>query len=625
MVELVQPIALRWLSDEDLTSLHSQDLRFLLNVPHELRFWYQARSLDQLDVTAGPDLSELPHFRRLPPLDLFHMQLHLLTPGGRSVRSLARHLKLDRADPVLAAPCGPDFREHIRHLSSAKGDTTMMMAVQWPAEVSPDLLAPLFRFSAGLDLLFGFCPLGASEANRMLRHRVRVLRPHRAKDPSFERAARDAEALLSQVVGRTNRLFRVSLVAAISGTPSGPAARSFRELAQALGFAFAPLPFQQARLLTLFGDRFSLPPPLTRMIDAETLIHLGLYEWSSPPISERRDLFIGIDSDHRALVFHDRRRANPSAFVLGLPGSGKSTFSKVELLRRLEASPARAIVFDPEGEYELLVQHLQGMSIPIGTTSGQLNPLAAPLSGDVEGKLLRIPPLVAGTLGSGQVLRLRLLLTECYRETTAPTFRDLLRRIPSSDPLYPAVWPYAEGPLRGFSGPLRRFPDHRIIAFNLAQADAETVAAAVPLLLELVGDWLGSHRQQGYPLSVTLDEVHLFLHHPQVRQALLSFLKRARKAGVSFTGVTQNVGDFLLADDGRLMLSNAGMLVLFRQSPDDLRLICERYRLSQRPTHWLSLAQPGEALLVDVGVRPVTLTLSSLEAALTDTTPVSLR
>ncbi|MHB1841995.1 MAG: VirB4 family type IV secretion system protein [Sulfobacillus sp.] len=625
MVELIHPIPVRWLTDEDLTSLQSQDLNFLLSVSHDLKFWYRSRPLSEVATGTHSYLNHLARSRLSPSIDLLHMELHLLTPGHSSVHSIARHLHLDRPDPLLTAPCSSSPTERLRHLSGATGDITMLMAVRWPAQVSPDLLAPLFTFPTGLDLLVDCRPLPAHEATRMLRHRLRVLRPHSAKDPTFQQAAQDAEALLSQVVGRMNRLFRVGLVAAVSGSPAGPGARSFQQLAQGLGFTFSPVPFQQAKLLTLFGDHFSTMPPLVRMLDAQTIIHLGLYEWSAPPISDRRDLFIGIDPDHRCLVSHDRRRANPSAFVLGLPGSGKSTFSKVELLRRLESTQARAIVFDPEGEYELLVRHLQGMSIPIGTNSGHLNPLAAPQPGDLEGKLLRIPPLLAGPLGSAEVLRLRLLLTDCYRQTTAPTFRDLLRRIPSGDPLYPAVWPYAEGPLRGFSGPLRRFPDHRIISFNLAQADAETVAAAVPLLLELVGDWLRTHRQQGYPLSVTLDEVHLFLHHPQVRQGLLSFLKRSRKAGVSFTGITQNVGDFLLADDGRLMLSNAGMLVLFRQSADDLRLICERYQLSHRPAHWLSLAQPGQALLIDDGVRPVRLSLSSLEASITDTTPISLR
>ncbi len=625
MRQLVHPVHLRWLGDDERSAFQEEDLNFLLHVPHDLRFWFRSRPLSDTELSELPHLAHLYDEGHQLPATLRHADLHLLTPGALTPLPLARHLRFGRPDPLLRAPGGTVAVEHLRHISGSQGDVTFLVATSWPPQLSIDLLAPLFTAPGRFDLLFDFSPMAVTDATRLLRHRLRALGPHVHRDPVYKRPAEDAAALLDQLVGRTNRLFRVAVAAAFPGLPTSRELRMFRQLAHSLGFAFAPIPFQQAGVHRLFSERFGVEPPLLRMLDAQTLTHLGLYEWAAPAADQERHLFLGIDSDHQCLVMHQRWQTNPSAFVLGLPGSGKSTFSKVELLRRLEASDARAIVFDPEGEYELLVRHLQGISIPIGASGTQLNPLAAPGRGDVEGKLLRIPALLAGNLGPAEVLRLRLLLAECYRHSTAPTFRDLLGRIPADDPLFPVVWPYADGPLRGFSAPLRRFPDHRLIAFNLSQADSETVSAAVPLLIELVGDWVRSHRQQGYPLSVTLDEVHLFLRHGQVRSSLLSLLKRARKVGVSFTGVTQNVGDFLLSDDGGLLLANAGLLVLFRQSPDDLRMLRQRYRLSARPSQWLSLAEPGEALLVDSGVRPVTISLSALESSIANTTPVSLR
>lgn len=625
MFQLVHPVHLRWLADDERTAFQEQDLNFLLQVPHDIRFWFRSRPLHDSELPDQSRFGYLDDEGRDLPHGLQHADLHLITPGAFSAAALARHLRLTRPDPLLRPPGGAITTERVRHLAHSSGDTTFLLATVWPPQLSVDLLAPLFTGPGPLDLLFDFCPINTNDATRMLRHRLRTLRPHASKDPIYRRPAEDAEVLLDQLIGRGNRLFRAAVAAAVDGLPSSVEVRDFRQLARSLGFAFSPLPFQQVRVRALFSEHFHWAAPLARMLDARTMIHLGLYEWPSPPPVQQRSLFIGVDTDHQCLVTHDRRRANPSAFVLGLPGSGKSTFSKVELLRRLESSDTRAIVFDPEGEYELLVRHLQGASISVGAESAQLNPLAAVDRGDVAGKLLRIPSLLAGALGQAEILRLRLLLSDCYRHTTAPTFRDLLRHLSPADSLFPVVWPYAEGPLKGFSGPLRRFPDHRLVAFNLTQADAETVAAAVPLLIELVGDWVRSHRQQGYQLAVTLDEVHLFLRHAQVRASLLSFLKRARKLGVSFTGVTQNVGDFLLTDDGGLLLANAGLLVLFRQSPDDLRLISDRYHLSTRPSQWLSLAQPGEALLIDSGVRPVTISLSSLESSIANTTPVLFR
>ncbi len=129
-----------------------------------------------------------------------------------------------------------------------------------------------------------------------------------------------------------------------------------------------------------------------------------------------------------------------------------------------------------------------------------------------------------------------------------------------------------------------------------------------------------------HPLWLTLDEAHLWLRTPAGRESLVNLAKRARKRGLIVTLVSQNVGDFTQSDAGRLILANAGRLVLFRQQPSDLPHLGELLHLSERALDLLRVSQPGESLLVDeYGPIPLRVALSEEEMPLVDTRPAFAR
>jgi hypothetical protein len=222
------------------------------------------------------------------------------------------------------------------------------------------------------------------------------------------------------------------------------------------------------------------------------------------------DQAIGVDlTGPRLYVPVRERRANASQFVLGLPGSGKSAFAKLQILRSRRDLRARAIVIDPEGEYRALATEV------------------------------------------GDMLRF------------------------SGDVPWDEIWQRIE-----------------------------------------------ENRRQGAVTHLTVDEAHLLLTEPQGRRRLQAWVKRARKWGVLFTAVTQNVHDFLASAEGRTMLANAGEVFLFRQSPLDLDPLCRIYRLSPSHRDFLARADPGTCLVVDEqAVVPVQIVLRDDERLLVDTRP----
>lgn len=159
------------------------------------------------------------------------------------------------------------------------------------------------------------------------------------------------------------------------------------------------------------------------------------------------------------------------------------------------------------------------------------------------------------------------------------------------------------------------------VAWNLRCEDpdclVDTLLAAASASLAVAERLVGRD-----PLWVAIDEAHLWLGDGGTGRTLLDLAKRARKRGLLLTLVSQNVGDFLRSDAGRLILANAGRLLLFRQQATDCTQLSDVLRLSDRAADFIRRAPPGEALLIDdLGPIPVQVDLSEEELSLVDTRP----
>lgn len=81
--------------------------------------------------------------------------------------------------------------------------------------------------------------------------------------------------------------------------------------------------------------------------------------------------------------------SNPSAFVLSLPGLGKSTLIRKALTGAVAYNQIPIVAADIKGEYVLITQLLGGQVIKLGHGYGHINPLAAGALGDSLAVLIR--------------------------------------------------------------------------------------------------------------------------------------------------------------------------------------------------------------------------------------------
>jgi len=614
-------VALRWMPDDERESFRARELDFLLTVPSRIRLWLRAERPGVGSPLEEELVGELREDYREPQ----ERRLWMLHPKGVNLREHLRRLGVEvLGQAALPRLSGAEVKESVTSMTLGARRVAFLQPTAWPPYLFPGLLAPLFTFDPPIDVLIDLAPLNRLASIHLLRQRIRAFKPHRQEDPLWSQSSDDTETLLGAILQRTNRLFRAALVVCL---PSPDEERRLERLVQVVmaeGLTLSPVPFGQRACLDMFSDDLQADPPLSRLLDAVSVTHMGLFEWATPP-RPVGGVTLGYDPDHCCLISYNRpSEPNPSALVLGTPGSGKSTFSKVDLLRSMESNNGRAVIFDPEGEYGLLVRHLQGMVISLSDPGHPINPLASFSPGDVEGKITRLPRLLAAGLGEEAEQRVRAALKDLYERSLEPTLAGLLTQLPSSDPVRTRLWTLTSGPLRGLGLPGPGVPESQILSFDLSQFDAGTVGMAVPYLLELLFSWTTVFNRTG-PLFVTLDEIHVFLRDPSVRSLLVSLLKRARKTGLVITGITQNVRDFFLTDEGSLLVANAGTVLLFRQSPEDMRVLVERFRLSDVAVQWLERVAPGEGLAIAKVPVPIVVPLTGVERLITNTTPVAFR
>ena len=93
----------------------------------------------------------------------------------------------------------------------------------------------------------------------------------------------------------------------------------------------------------------------------------SLIPFRTQEVMDKGGIYCGINAiSHNLILVNRGLLLNPSAFILGVPGSGKSMLTKMFiLLIILSTSKDQVLVYDPEGEYEPLVQALGGVSLPI--------------------------------------------------------------------------------------------------------------------------------------------------------------------------------------------------------------------------------------------------------------------
>lgn len=152
---------------------------------------------------------------------------------------------------------------------------------------------------------------------------------------------------------------------------------------------------------------------------------------------------------------------------------------------------------------------------------------------------------------------------------------------------------YATGSLNAFSHATDVDTSSRFLVYDVSGLGAELRTFGMLVVLDQIWNRVVRNRRLGRRTWLWVDEFHLLFSNRYAAEYFLRLYKRARKWGLSPTGITQNIEELLANQDARLMLANSDFLLLLNQTATDADALCELLKLSDEQRAFFTGVQPG--------------------------------
>lgn len=347
--------------------------------------------------------------------------------------------------------------------------------------------------------------------------------------------------------------------------------------------------------------------------------------------------YYGLNKLSNNMITFDRVTGlkNPSGFILGCPGSGKSFTGKREILDAFLRNPnADVLIIDPESEYQGLVQQLDGTVVRFASgAKTYINPFEfdfALLVKDeddedyvniIDQKCALITSFISCMDEKNPLTaQERSFVDRCVRKSylrtgvldsldkndmpTLSTFMDVVREetefvtAEMKNKILLTIDMYVNGSANYFNNPTNVDAQNRIISYDIKDLSGTLKTQGMLLILDYIWNRLSANRYKGRLTYVYIDEIYILFADEYCLDYLRMLWKRARKYGGVLTGITQNVEDVLKDDKSRTMLSNSEFLILLNQNPVDAQRLQKILHFSNQELNYLNDVPAGHGVIV---------------------------
>jgi type IV secretory pathway VirB4 component len=145
-----------------------------------------------------------------------------------------------------------------------------------------------------------------------------------------------------------------------------------------------------------------------------------------------------------------------------------------------------------------------------------------------------------------------------------------------------------------FSSPTNVDLEAPIVTFGMRELREELVAPVHFLLAEAL--WTRIKRKDHRRMLV-IDELGLLFEDPTIRRFVVSLARRIRKYDGSLVFATQNPGDLLSSEQGKVVATNPALAFFGAQRPGEAARLQETFHLSARQRSFLEGGRRGDFLL----------------------------
>ena len=378
---------------------------------------------------------------------------------------------------------------------------------------------------------------------------------------------------------------------------------------------FTTLKFQQ-----MDGLNTVLPIGQRKIDSVRTLISesLGTFiPFNVQEIMDEGGIYFGQNASSGNLIMCNKEKLlNPNAFILGVPGSGKSFNAKENIVFLALSTDDDLLVCDPEKEYAALVEALGGEVIRIAPGSEDHINAMDMVEGYGDGKNPVIEKsqfvlsLFAQLEKRGITSREKSIIDRCTREVyedyqnggKVPTLSVLREKMfeqeePEAHSLALSMELFTDGSMNAFSYETNVDMNNRMIVYDIMDLGEHMKTMGLLVITDAMLNRVTENWKKGKRTHIFLDEFHVVFQNEHSANFFNSAWRRFRKRNAFPTAITQNV-DFILQDVlARTMISNSEFIVMLNQAPNDSALLGELLDISDEQLDHVTDTGPGCGLI----------------------------
>jgi type IV secretory pathway VirB4 component len=500
--------------------------------------------------------------------------------------------------------------------------------ISYPRFLTTGWFAPIINLDKMFDAALHIHPVDTTAILRQFQKRVAEVESQiqireekgLVRDPQLDTAYSDLEYLRDRLQQAQEKMFEVGLYITIYGQNDEELDKTeteVRSILEARLVYIKPTLFQQEQ-----GFKSVMP-----IGDDELAVHSKLnseplsstFPFISFDLTSDRGILYGINRHNSSLVLFDRfSLENYNSVLFAKSGSGKSYFTKLEILRSLMFD-ADVIVIDPEREYEYLAETTGGRYFNITLSSeNHINPFDLPVPREDENPadvlrsniitLVGLFRIMLGGLTPEEDAIVDKAITETYalKDINAESdftnieppllsdFELVMSGMEGSESLVQRLSKYTRGTWSGFiNKPTNVDMNKRLVVFSIRDMEDELKPVAMYIVTHHIWNMV---RKDLRKRLLVIDEAWWMMKSEDTASFLYGIAKRGRKYYLGLATITQDVGDFLQSPYGKAMLTNSSIQILLRQSPTSIDLVQETFKLSDEEKYLLLESDVGEGI-----------------------------
>lgn len=500
--------------------------------------------------------------------------------------------------------------------------------ISYPRFLSDNWLSPIINLDKVFDVSIHVVPLNTGEIMKTFQRKVAevesqiMIREEKGlvRDPTLDVAFQDLEDLRDGLTQAQEKMFEVSLYLTLYGNSPQELDKSENEIKNILESKLVyvkPALFQQdmgfISTLPVGQDLLQIKNKLN------TSPLSSFFPFVSFDLSSDKGILYGLNRHNGSLILFDRYSLeNYNSIVFAKSGSGKSYFTKLEILRTLMFE-TEVIIIDPEREYEFLAESVGGRYFDISLVGNHhINPfdLPHPTQDESPSEVLRsnIVNLVGlfrvmlGGLTPEEDAIVDQAITETYalkdingendftrlEPPLLSDFETVLAGIDGSESLLQRVSKYTKGTWAGFiNQPSNVDINKKLVCFSIRDMEEELKPVAMYIVTHFI--WNAVRKNLKKRLLV-VDEAWIMMKNDDTASFLFSLAKRGRKYYLGLATITQDVGDFLKSPYGLPIITNSSIQILLKQSPSSIDIVQKTFNLTNEEKFLLLESGVGEGI-----------------------------